>query len=201
MNTCKQCGSTLAHLRAGAKWCSEACRLKAHRTANPAYVQRSKQQQQAHAAQRRQERQQQLHACAYCPAKASSARAITCGSAECRRQLHNERARRNQLTYRTQGRDYIRINRARRRAVLKAAYVAPVDPKAIHARDKNICHLCGKKVKAGTKVPHPLAPTLDHLIPLAAGGTHEPANVATAHFICNSRKQHHGGGEQLALLG
>lgn len=30
--------------------------------------------------------------------------------------------------------------------------------------------------------------TLDHIIPLAAGGAHTYANVQLAHFLCNSRK-------------
>lgn len=48
--------------------------------------------------------------------------------------------------------------------------------------------MCGDKVKKNKCVPHPLAPVLDHIIPLAMGGTHEPKNVQLAHFICNSYK-------------
>jgi 5-methylcytosine-specific restriction endonuclease McrA len=33
-----------------------------------------------------------------------------------------------------------------------------------------------------------MAPTIDHVLALAAGGTHEMANVQAAHFICNSLK-------------
>jgi 5-methylcytosine-specific restriction endonuclease McrA len=29
---------------------------------------------------------------------------------------------------------------------------------------------------------------MDHIVPFAAGGTHEPANVQLAHRVCNSRK-------------
>lgn len=46
-------------------------------------------------------------------------------------------------------------------------------------RDRRICHLCG----------HPGADTVDHLVPLAAGGhPTDPANLAAAHLTCNSRK-------------
>jgi len=93
------------------------------------------------------------------------------------------------------------IAKDRRRARKKDAYVADVYRKQVFKRDGYRCHLCNKKVKQGAVVPHPLAATLDHLVPLAAGGTHEPANCATAHFLCNSRKRHRGGGEQLALIG
>lgn len=50
-------------------------------------------------------------------------------------------------------------------------------------------------------VPHPRAAVLDHVIPLARGGTHEPANVRTACFLCNSIKGDGGGNEQLMLIG
>jgi len=42
---------------------------------------------------------------------------------------------------------------------------------------------------------------LDHIIPIAAGGEHTPANLQLAHFLCNSIKRHLGGGEQLMLFG
>jgi predicted nucleic acid-binding Zn ribbon protein len=89
----------------------------------------------------------------------------------------------------------------RRRARERGSYVARVSPREIYERDKWRCHICRKPVSKTTVVPHPRAATIDHLIPLAAFGTHEPANVATAHFICNSRKGDRGGGEQLMLVG
>ncbi|NEA63940.1 HNH endonuclease [Streptomyces sp. SID12488] len=39
-----------------------------------------------------------------------------------------------------------------------------------------------------SRVPSPMAPTLDHIVPLARGGSHEPANVQAAHFLCNNKK-------------
>lgn len=91
--------------------------------------------------------------------------------------------------------------RDRRRARKRKAFIAPVSRHAIFQRDKWTCHLCGKRVKRSEQAPHPLAPTIDHVIPLAVGGTHEPANCRTAHFLCNSTKSHGGGGEQLMLIG
>lgn len=93
------------------------------------------------------------------------------------------------------------LSKDRRRARMKNAYVADVHRMKIFERDRWQCHICNTRVKRDMVVPHPLAPTIDHLIPLAAGGTHEPANVATAHFLCNSRKGDRGAGEQLALIG
>lgn len=74
--------------------------------------------------------------------------------------------------------------KSRRRALQHAAFVAPVYRLAVFERDIWTCRLCGGKVKRGSVAPHPLAPTIDHIIPLATGGTHEPANCQTAHFIC-----------------
>jgi hypothetical protein len=91
--------------------------------------------------------------------------------------------------------------KARRRALKKNAYVADVSRTRIFERDKWICQLCYRKVNKAAVVPHPKAPVLDHIIPLDDGGTHEPANVQCAHFLCNSTKGARGGGEQLLLIG
>jgi hypothetical protein len=70
----------------------------------------------------------------------------------------------------------------------------------IFERDRYRCHICKRKCRRrAAVVPDPLAPTIDHLIPLAKGGEHTRANVATACFQCNSVKGDRGGGEQLAL--
>jgi len=94
-----------------------------------------------------------------------------------------------------------RKQRGRRRARERNAYVADVQPSRVFELDGYRCHLCNKKCDATKVVPHPRAPTVDHVIPLSNGGTHEPANCRTACFICNSTKGSRGGGEQLALIG
>lgn len=60
--------------------------------------------------------------------------------------------------------------------------------RGIWERDGWRCHLCHRPVKRDAKVPHPLAPTIDHLVPISAGGLDTALNVATAHFICNTRR-------------
>lgn len=92
--------------------------------------------------------------------------------------------------------------RAGRREIReRGAFIADVSPLAIYERDGWRCQLCWRKVARHRAVPHPKAPTLDHIIPLARGGTHEPSNVHTAHFICNARKGDRGSGEQFLLFG
>jgi len=90
---------------------------------------------------------------------------------------------------------------ARRRSRQKDAFVENVSRMKILKRDNYRCHICGRKTDPRKKAPHPRSPTIDHIIPLARGGKHESANVATACFICNAIKRDQGGGEQLALIG
>lgn len=90
--------------------------------------------------------------------------------------------------------------KVRRRAREQSAFIARVDPIEVHERCGWKCHLCGKPVRRDVLVPDALAPTIDHVVPLAQGGTHEPINCRTAHFLCNSIKGDELP-EQLPLLG
>lgn len=77
-----------------------------------------------------------------------------------------------------------------------------IKPHEIFERDGWICQLCSKRVPKTRVAPHPLSPTLDHIIPMSLpGGDHVRANVQLAHFICNSRKGDRVGTVQLALIG
>lgn len=51
----------------------------------------------------------------------------------------------------------------------------------IIARDRSRCGICGKKVS-------PQEMSIDHIIPLSAGGTHAAINLQVAHKRCNSRR-------------
>ena len=58
----------------------------------------------------------------------------------------------------------------------------------IFVRDHWICGICETSVFRNKKAPHPKSPSLDHIIPLARGGTHTKANVQCACLGCNIRK-------------
>jgi len=77
----------------------------------------------------------------------------------------------------------------KRRALLVMAYVSKVDRLQVYRKDEWVCQLCGVPTVHDAKVPNYFAPTLDHIVPLARGGKHEPSNVQTAHYICNSYKR------------
>ncbi len=75
-----------------------------------------------------------------------------------------------------------------RRQRLRGAFVEAVSIGNLIERDKGICGLCGEHVIVNARVPHPLAPTIDHIYPISKGGKHMMGNVQLAHFRCNALK-------------
>lgn len=71
---------------------------------------------------------------------------------------------------------------------------------AIAERDGWRCHLCGRRIDPTISRRHPMGATIDHLVPIAAGGGDEPENVALAHRDCNIRRGTKGIA-QLRLVG
>jgi len=86
-----------------------------------------------------------------------------------------------------------------RRARMAGVEQEPFTREEVFEADGYRCHLCGKKTGPTKKVPHPKAPTIDHVVPLSKGGEHSMANCRTAHHGCNLAKGNRGGGEQLAI--
>ena len=97
-----------------------------------------------------------------------------------------------------------RVNRHKKRALMKTAIIESVNPLTVFVRDGWRCRICGKKLKAhnrGTIKQN--APELDHIIPLSIGGEHSYKNTQCACRRCNSIKGNRcvSGGEQLLLFG
>lgn len=84
--------------------------------------------------------------------------------------------------------EHRRVSKYNRRKRVRKVYVDQVVPRKIFERDGFKCKLCGGTLQMDKQVPHPKAPTIDHIIPLSKGGYHGQGNVQAAHFICNSRK-------------
>lgn len=91
-------------------------------------------------------------------------------------------------------------HRQRRRARELAALVTPVNRRAIYERDAWKCQICRCRVLKTLRYPDLMSASIDHIIPLSQGGTHEPANVRLTHFLCNSTRGDRGHAEQLALM-
>jgi 5-methylcytosine-specific restriction endonuclease McrA len=84
--------------------------------------------------------------------------------------------------------------------VLAGVFVEEVDGGQIFDRDAGRCHLCGKRVDPKLRWPDPWSQSVDHLIPIARGGTHEPRNVALAHLRCNQSRGADRKAAQLLLI-
>ena len=199
--TCGHCGLTAKVGRPGAKYCSLHCSsLAALKSARPMRVAQMREARQArsqlvpymgprHAvispAHMRGHITWRTGQCKVCATWFTTWNTdVTC-SAECQR--------RNQA-------DVKRACKDRRRARKRNAYVADVSPRKVFEADGYRCHICRRKTDPTKAAPHPKAPTVDHVIPLARHGTHEPRNCRTACFRCNAAKGDRGGGEQLLLM-
>lgn len=79
--------------------------------------------------------------------------------------------------------DVHRKAKAKRRAAMYGnnSVIANVTFDEICIRDLGVCGICGEAVMENT-------PELDHIIPLAKGGAHEPENIQFAHRACNRGK-------------
>lgn len=52
-------------------------------------------------------------------------------------------------------------------------------------KNGDLCQICNKPIENKTG---PWSPSVDHIIPLAKGGTHTPDNIQLTHKLCNNRK-------------
>jgi predicted nucleic acid-binding Zn ribbon protein len=68
-------------------------------------------------------------------------------------------------------------------------------------RDQWKCGICGKPVNRRLEYPAPLAGSLDHLLPVSRGGSHDPSNLQLAHFRCNWSKRADPANDRLRLIG
>jgi len=88
------------------------------------------------------------------------------------------------LSYSEKAREWYRQRRARK-------FAAPYEyvPYAeIYERDNWICQLCLESVDMALGHPHPMSRSIDHIIPLAGGGSHVADNLQLAHLGCNMSK-------------
>ena len=78
--------------------------------------------------------------------------------------------------------------------VVRADHIGP--HRTIYLKNKkrifasqNVCALCGKPVDFSLKWPDPMSATIDHIIPVARGGSPDAIeNMQLAHLCCNISK-------------
>lgn len=68
-------------------------------------------------------------------------------------------------------------------------------------RDGWRCGLCRKRIDRNLEHPHPLAPSVDHIVPISLGGGNELSNLQLTHLRCNLTKRASARDEQLRLVG
>jgi len=56
------------------------------------------------------------------------------------------------------------------------------------ARDNWTCYLCAGPIDPSLAWPHPLGASVDHYIPVSAGGTDRDDNLRATHWHCNENK-------------
>jgi hypothetical protein len=78
---------------------------------------------------------------------------------------------------------------ARMRKIGQQPVIERFDPRDIFNRDRWICQVRRTAVDPTIQWPDMRTATLDHRLPLTAGGTHTPGNVQLAHWMCNLRKR------------
>ncbi len=106
---------------------------------------------------------------------------------------HQEEANQRRRTYWALHPEWARERNRKRRIRTRGALVAKVSIADIYDRDGGICQICHKPVERSKA-------SLDHILPLVHGGTHEPRNVRVTHLRCNITRKHLGSA-QLRLLG
>lgn len=84
--------------------------------------------------------------------------------------------------------DAIRQYDQQRRAREAGAQVEIFSNVEVFERDGWICQLCMLPVDPQLSHPDPLSRSLDHIRPIALGGSHTRVNVQLAHLLCNLRK-------------
>jgi hypothetical protein len=55
------------------------------------------------------------------------------------------------------------------------------------------CGICGEDIDMSLVYPDLFRASVDHILPFASGGTHDPTNLQLAHLWCNFVKQNRPG--------
>jgi 5-methylcytosine-specific restriction endonuclease McrA len=108
-------------------------------------------------------------------------RAVALACAARWKRANPEKVREIKAAWQRRNPEQRRMNEAARRARKAGLVTEKIDALVVFARDAGLCGLCGDPVD-------PSRFHIDHVRPLACGGTHTYGNVQLAHPACNLRK-------------
>lgn len=198
-STCRHCGITFRYQRKAVgrrrKFC-DPC-VSDSRIVRAAYAKNRKKYDRDLYEQRRAagvpwqaSRKKRIVTCVVCGAGFETVQNVAhCCSAACVRQ--SQIARNSHLKKSPAEKRLVKQARWHRRRARKASapIIEKVDLLSVCQRDGWTCWICGDVAPEELRgKSHPWAPTVDHIIPLARGGSHTAANLKCAHLSCNSRK-------------
>lgn len=213
---CLHCGGSLPPPSESlSSYCSRRCRGRASYERNREAVQRRIAEE---TARRAEARARTIKVCPVCEEEFSPRLTLAqkfCGD-DCRRKAHPADSRSRTCTVegcdrphrakgmcnmhykavlRAEGRikndpwsDRRRANYHARRARKAQAPSDSILPFAVFERDGWTCGICDGSIDPELSWPDPMSASLDHVIPLAAGGSHTWGNVQAAHLTCNVSK-------------
>lgn len=179
------------------RWCSEPCRQRAFRATHPEYVERRR----LLAAQRQRSGHTVYLVCRTCDTPfehrvpRSGRRPVYCSNA-CRPPGRRRGVTRT-LTCarcptifetRKPNRRYCSTRCARNTWRETPNPIPWRLRRRVLERDAWTCYLDGRPIRRDVRWPHPLSPSVDHVVPRAAGGSDDPANLRAAHWGCNQAK-------------
>lgn len=86
------------------------------------------------------------------------------------------------------GRSCNEYERRQRRGYNSRRRVSKPVRQRILARDNWTCYLCQRPISRDLLWPHPRSASVDHVIPVSAGGSDDPSNLRATHWHCNEEK-------------
>jgi hypothetical protein len=106
------------------------------------------------------------------------------------RESYSERGREWRKANKRKVREYVRRNKMKRRVANRFALIGLTlaSKDARFAIWRNHCAYCGVPLVMDAKTHHPQRATVDHVVPISAGGLDEPCNVVPACWRCNTQK-------------
>lgn len=93
--------------------------------------------------------------------------------------------------------EHARKTNARKNHSRRAAGKLTLGVHDIARRDGARCNICSRRVDMSLSGAAKWGPTIDHLIPVSAGGTNHPSNLALAHRFCNTTRSNSGAAQML----